>query len=137
MNVHDMPAAAQRMVGADAADDIHTAAPVAPAATAEAQAEQQALRQVAVKFESFFVAQMMEQMRKATAALASEDSPLNDQVNQAPLAMADHAVSESLASTSAFGIADVLVRQMAAPVHVAASQNPSFTAAAALRRTQS
>lgn len=91
-----------------------------PVATAQPEAAQarelQLLQQAAVKFESFFVAQMMQQMRKATAALADADSPLNVEAHQAPLAMADHAVADSLASTGAFGIANVLVRQMAAPL---------------------
>ncbi len=84
---------------------------VAPALS-QSSAEQQALAQAAVKFEAFFVAQMMKQMRQATAALADQDSPMRKEVNQAPLAMADFAVADALAGQRAFGIADVLVRQM-------------------------
>ena len=84
-----------------------------PAANPQDAQDLARLRQAAVKFEAFFVAQMMEQMRKATAALADKDSALNDQVNQAPLAMADNAVADALSAQGAFGIADVLVRQMA------------------------
>lgn len=84
------------------------------------------LKQAAVKFEAFFVAQMMQQMRKATAALAGQDSPLNKEVNQAPLAMADMAVADDLANQSAFGIADVLVRQMSHSI--TAGQPERFTA---------
>lgn len=72
------------------------------------------LAAAAVKFEAFFVAQMMKQMRQTTAALADRDSALNNEVNQAPLAMADTAVADSLAAQRAFGIADVLLRQMSA-----------------------
>lgn len=86
---------------------------VAPAPSSSEQ-ELQRLTQAAVKFEAFFVAQMMEQMRKSTAVLADEDSALNDHVNQAPLAMADHAVADALSERRAFGIADMLVRQMSA-----------------------
>lgn len=85
-----------------------TPAPV----NAQEQQELQRLEQAAVKFEAFFVAQMMKQMRQATAALTDEDSALNREVNQAPLAMADMAVADALAGQRAFGIADVLVRQM-------------------------
>lgn len=114
----------------------------APVAAAADSAELQALRQAAVKFEAFFVAQLMQQMRKATAALADADSPLNDEVNQAPLAMADNAVADGLAGQGAFGIADVLVRQMAGPLLHASSAapaavNPSFMAAPVLPRNQS
>ena len=73
------------------------------------------LTQAAVKFEAFFVAQMLKQMRQTTAAMAGEDSALNHEVNQAPLAMADDAVAQMLSTRGAFGIADVLVRQMSGP----------------------
>lgn len=107
--------------------------PVAPA-NALPEAELQALQQAAVKFEAFFVAQMLQQMRQATAALADADSPLRDEVNQMPLSMADHAVADSLAGTRAFGIADVLVQQMSAPLRAATSPLP-LAAAAAPRST--
>lgn len=84
---------------------------------AQAEADLARLTQAAVKFEAFFVAQMMQQMRQATAALADKDGALNDAANQAPLAMADNLVAESLASQRAFGIADVLVRQMSGAAH--------------------
>ena len=84
----------------------------APAADALSSQEVERLTAAAVKFEAFFVAQMMKQMRQATAALASADSPLKAEVNQAPLAMADAAVADEMAAHRAFGIADVLVRQM-------------------------
>lgn len=83
-----------------------------PVVPAQADQELQLLTQAAVKFEAFFVAQMMKQMRQATAALADKESALNDEVNQMPLAMADNAVADALSAQRAFGIADVLVRQM-------------------------
>lgn len=113
---------------------IHSILPPAEAASLDAQspavsaqAEQDLIRlqQAAVKFEAFFVAQMMEQMRKATAALADKDSALNDQVNQAPLAMADNAVADALSAQGAFGIADVLVRQMAGSLLQDTAPTPS------------
>lgn len=113
---------------------IHSSLPTAEAASLDvpspavsAQADQDLIRlqQAAVKFEAFFVAQMMEQMRKATAALADKDSALNDQVNQAPLAMADNAVADALSAQGAFGIADVLVRQMAGSLLQDAAPTPS------------
>lgn len=109
----------------------HTdAAPVdalLPIASPQAEQDLVRLRQAAVKFEAFFVAQMMEQMRKATAALADKDSALNDQVNQAPLAMADNAVADALSAQGAFGIADVLVRQMAGGLLPSAAPTASTT----------
>ena len=91
-----------------------------PVIRAQDEQDLQRLTQAAVKFEAFFVAQMMQQMRKATAALADEDSAINDQVNQAPLAMADNAVADALSAQRAFGIADVLVRQMSGALPAAA-----------------
>lgn len=101
------------------------AAPAVMAAAPERAQVQQDLAlldQAAVKFEAFFVAQMMKQMRQATAALADKDSALNSEVNQAPLAMADMAVADALAGQRAFGIADVLVRQMSGAL---LAQDPS------------
>lgn len=102
--------------GDDAADAV-----MAPVGSPAAQ-DLTRLDQAAVKFEAFFVAQMMKQMRQATAALADKDSALNSEVNQAPLAMADMAVADALAAQRAFGIADVLVRQMSGALLV---QDPS------------
>lgn len=85
-------------------------APAAPSTVPNE--ETQRLAAAAVKFEAFFVAQMLQQMRQATAALAPEGGALRQQANQAPLALADQAVADALAGTRAFGIADILVRQM-------------------------
>lgn len=97
-----------------------------PAIRAQAEQDLQRLTQAAVKFEAFFVAQMMQQMRKATAALSDPDSALNSQVNQAPLAMADNAVADALSGQRAFGIADVLVRQMSGALQSSGAA-PSLT----------
>ena len=94
----------------------------APVAHAQADKELQLLTQAAVKFEAFFVGQMMKQMRQATAALADKDSALNDEVNQMPLAMADNAVADALSGQRAFGIADVLVRQMSGALRSASAE---------------
>lgn len=88
-----------------------------PVVSAQTDQDLQLLTQAAVKFEAFFVAQMMKQMRQATAALADKASALNDEVNQMPLAMADNAVADALSGQRAFGIADVLLRQMSGAIH--------------------
>ncbi|MBV8247815.1 MAG: hypothetical protein JO200_05150 [Comamonas sp.] len=89
-----------------AATGTHDQAVAAAAETA------QRLSAAAVKFESFFVAQMLKQMRQTTAALADSGSAINDRVNDSALSLAEQAVADGLAGHSAFGIADVLVRQM-------------------------
>lgn len=85
---------------------------VTPVAAAPDADTVQRLTAAAVKFESFFVAQMMKQMRQATAALADPGSAINQRVNDSTLALAEQAVADGLAGQRAFGIADVLVRQM-------------------------
>ena len=88
----------------------------------------QRITAAAVKFESFFVAQMMKQMRQATAALADEQSAVKDQVNDSTLALAEQTVADSLAGHRAFGIADVLVRQLLPqPVSPVASDSNTLT----------
>jgi flagellar protein FlgJ len=87
----------------------------------------QRLTAAAVKFESFFVAQMMKQMRQATAALADPGSAINQRVNDSTLALAEQAVADGLAGQRAFGIADVLVRQMLPAA-------PASTGSAAIRK---
>ncbi len=100
---------------------------VAPAATAPDADTVQRLTAAAVKFESFFVAQMMKQMRQATAALADPGSAINQRVNDSTLALAEQAVADGLAGQRAFGIADVLVRQMLPAA-------PASTDSAAIRK---
>lgn len=105
---------------------LHSSLPAAPLPTpdttgtpviagqdaATESAVAQRLTAAAVKFESFFVAQMLKQMREATAAMADPGSAINDRVNDSTLALAEQAVADGLAGQRAFGIADVLVRQM-------------------------
>lgn len=89
-----------------------SAAAIAGQGAAADAADVQRLTAAAVKFESFFVAQMLKQMREATAAMADPGSAINDRVNDSTLSLAEQAVADGLAGQRAFGIADVLVRQM-------------------------
>ena len=85
--------------------------------------------EAAVKFESFFIGHMLHQMREGTRAMAADDSPSKDRINQDMLDMADNLVADQMAGRRAFGVADVILRQLlpaAAPVAV-----PPKTAAAA------
>lgn len=86
--------------------------PLVAAAQPADDATVQRLTAAAVKFEGFFVAQMLKQMRQATAAMADSGSAINDRVNDSTLALAEQTVADGLAGQRAFGIADVLVRQM-------------------------
>lgn len=76
-------------------------------ATMRARAED-----AAIKFEAFFVGQMLKQMRQTTQAMAGEDSPFKDRTHQDLLGIADTQVADTLARQRAFGIADVILRQL-------------------------
>lgn len=85
------------------------------------------VRGAAEKFEGFFIAQLLRQMRASTRAMAGEDSVFNSRSAQEMLDMADLAVADSLAGQRAFGIADVIVRQLlpqAAPASLKDSSDP-------------
>ena len=71
--------------------------------------------QAAIKFEAFFVGQMLKQMRQGTQALAGEDSPFKDRIHQDMLDIADTQVADAMARQRAFGIADVILRQLLPP----------------------
>lgn len=81
----------------------------------------------AVKFEAFFIKQMLGQMRAATRVLADEDSALNKRVNQDLLDLADGQVADAMAGQRAFGIADLLLAQLLPPPRLSAApaQSPS------------
>jgi len=66
----------------------------------------------AEKFEAFFVAEMLKQMRRSASVLAAEDSVFKNPVNRDMLDMTDTLVADSLAGQRAFGIADVILRQL-------------------------
>jgi flagellar protein FlgJ len=89
--------------------------------------------EAAVKFESFFIGNMLHQMREGTRALASDDSPSKDRINQDMLDMADNLVADQLAGKRAFGVADAILRQLLPPAApapaapVASMQNFSAT----------
>lgn len=83
--------------------------------------------EAAQKFEAFFIKQMMSQMRAGARALAADDSPLKNKVNEDMLDMADGLVADSLSNQRAFGIADLLLRQILPPADLspAAARSPS------------
>lgn len=66
----------------------------------------------AIKFEAFFIKQLLTQMRSSTRALADEDSAENKHANQDMLDMADGMVADALAKRRAFGIADMMLKQV-------------------------
>jgi flagellar protein FlgJ len=85
--------------------------------------------EAAVKFESFFIGHMLHQMRDGTRAMASDDSPSKDRINEDMLDMADNLVADQLAGKRAFGVADAILRQLLPPTPAPASVVASAAAA--------
>ena len=81
----------------------------------------------AVKFEAFFIKQMLSQRRAGARVLADEDSAQNKRVNQDMMELADGFVAASLAQQRAFGIADMMLKQVlpAAGLSPAPGASPS------------
>ena len=117
-----------RLGVADKLSDVHVAPVAAQAGDTVDPAYRAKVTEAAVKFESFFISHMLHQMRSGTRELSSEDSVFKNKVNQDMLDMADNLVADQMAGRRAFGVADVILRQLlpaAAPVAV-----PPKTAAA-------
>lgn len=70
------------------------------------------VKDAAEKFEAFFIANMLKQMRSVTREMADEDSADKKPVNQDMLEIADGKLAESMAGQHAFGIADAILRQL-------------------------
>jgi flagellar protein FlgJ len=108
-----------RLGVADTLSDVHVAPVAAQPGDTVDPAYRAKVTEAAVKFESFFISHMLHQMRSGTRELASEDSVFKNKVNQDMLDMADNLVADQMAGRRAFGVADVILRQLlpaAAPV---------------------
>jgi flagellar protein FlgJ len=94
----------------------------APAAAPADAAYHAKASEAAVKFESFFIGQMLHKMRESARSVGDHDQQ-EDSVNSDMLDMADNLVADQLAGRHAFGIADAILRQLlpAAPAATAAA----------------
>ena len=113
----------------DAGIPLHAPAALAPLSTADAAPD------AARKFESFFLGQMMKQMRTGIRAMADEGSVFKDKVNEDMQDLADSQMADQMAGRHAFGIADVILRQLLpaaapapGPAPAAGSARPPFSA---------
>lgn len=103
-----------------------TLAPVANEASATEAADPAAARyrakatEAAVKFESFFIGDMLHRMRSSTEALKDEEH--KDSINRDMLDMADNLVADQMAGQRAFGVADAILRQLLPPAQPPAAQ---------------
>lgn len=95
--------------GSTAAGETSAVSPAPAAADAAYRAQAQA---AAEKFEAFFIAEMMKQMRRSTRELGGDDAPLRDRVADDLLEMADGLVADALSGQRAFGVADAILRQL-------------------------
>jgi flagellar protein FlgJ len=86
-------------------------APVQPATVIDPALRKKA-NEAAEKFEAFFIKETLKQMRRSTREMAGEDSMLNNKLNEDMLELADGFVADAMASQRAFGIADVILRQL-------------------------
>ncbi|AMC36095.1 rod-binding protein [Janthinobacterium sp. B9-8] len=66
----------------------------------------------AVQFESFFIQDMLKQMRKATREISSEDSIFKNTINSDMLDFADQVVAAELAKQRVFGVANAIMTQL-------------------------
>ncbi|AOJ06008.1 peptidoglycan hydrolase [Burkholderia mayonis] len=105
---------------APVAFDAAEAGRVAPAEPASAggrrpadAAERRKAVGAAEQFEALFIAQLIREMRKSIREISPEGSLLRDPVNGGLTDFVDAAVTQSLASRRAFGIADFILRQIA------------------------
>jgi flagellar protein FlgJ len=101
------PVAPLAPLAVDAAHDGPAPAPAADDARYRATATE-----AARKFESFFIGQMMKSMRAGTRAMADDGSVFKDKVNEDMQDLADSLVADQMAGQRAFGIADVILRQL-------------------------
>lgn len=69
-------------------------------------------RTAAEKFEGFFIAETLKQMRRGVRELGGDDAVFQDRQSDELLSMADTMVADALAGQHAFGVADMLLRQL-------------------------
>ncbi|MGO4377343.1 rod-binding protein [Pseudoduganella sp. RAF53_2] len=67
--------------------------------------------EAAVKFESFFIGQMLHKMRASARAVGDHDQQ-SESVNSDMLDLADNLVADQLSHRRAFGVADAILRQL-------------------------
>lgn len=72
------------------------------------------VEEAAVQFEGLFIAQMLNEMKKATDQLKA-DNGFEDRTSDAMLDYANRAVADAIAQQRGFGIANTLVAQMLPP----------------------
>jgi flagellar protein FlgJ len=87
--------------------------PVASAAATPQDAAVRAqLEKAALQFEGMFIQQMLKSMRQSSGALGGDNALLRQDVDDPLLGYADQLLADNLSGQRAFGIADMLLRQL-------------------------
>ena len=95
-----------------------------PLAASDADADYRARATAAAeKFEGFFIAQMLKEMRASASEFSAEGSVFKDPVNADMMSLADGLVADQIAGQHAFGVADAILRQLLPPAAAAAPLN--------------
>lgn len=81
--------------------------------------------QAAEKFEAFFVQKMLSQMRAGNRTLGGDDGMFHDKSGEELQDLADGLVADALAGRHAFGIADLMLRQILPGLSVGPAASPS------------
>lgn len=91
--------------------------PVSPSAVGSTpdDAVRARLEDAALKFEAMFIQQMLKTMRQGSGAAPGEEGFLRQDPDDPLLGLADQLLADNLAGQRAFGIADMLLRQLAPP----------------------
>jgi peptidoglycan hydrolase FlgJ len=100
-----------------------------PAGATPDDAVRARIEDAALKFEGMFIQQMLKTMRQGSGALAGENGFLRQDPDDPLLGFADQLMADQLAGQRAFGIADMLLRQLY-PGAPAAPLKPAAEAAA-------
>ena len=77
------------------------------------QVKPQNVEQAAEQFEAMFLRSMMQQMRKASDAMATEDGPFNSKQQRMMRDFYDDRLATELASQRSTGIAGMIIAQLA------------------------
>ncbi|KQP37160.1 hypothetical protein [Pseudorhodoferax sp. Leaf274] len=88
------------------------------------------IEDAALKFEGMFIQQMLKTMRQGNGALAGADGFLRQDPDDPLLGFADQLMADQLAGQRAFGIADMLLRQLYPSAAPAAALKPAADGAA-------
>lgn len=116
--------------------EYQAASPVEPAATEEAAVRPAAslsrnkAEAAAEKFEAFFIADMLHRMRRSAREFGDHEDVQHARANEDLLDIADSLVADKLAGQHAFGVADLILRQILPGASAAEPKKSEFNSAA-------